>query len=43
MILIKHLFLCGADMVAGQKASLSAVRLDSLWEVFGEMVLSPIF
>lgn len=36
------LILCGGDMVAGQKASLTAARLDSMWMSFDQSVLSPI-
>lgn len=36
------LILCGGDMVAGQKASLTASRLDSMWMAFDRDVLDPI-
>lgn len=36
------LILCGGDMVAGQKASLTASRLDSMWMAFDQDVLDPI-
>ncbi|GAA4510562.1 metallophosphoesterase [Sphingobacterium thermophilum] len=36
------LILCGGDMVAGQKALLTASRLDSMWLAFGQYVLEPI-
>lgn len=36
------IILCGGDMVAGQKASLTAGRLDSMWQAFDQSVLSPI-
>jgi len=37
------IILCGGDMVAGQKASLTKLRLDSMWTGFDEAVLKPIF
>lgn len=37
------IILCGGDMVAGQKASLTSSRLDSMWGVFDQSVLSPIY
>lgn len=36
------IILCGGDMVAGQKASLTASRLDSMWLAFDQSVLTPI-
>jgi len=36
------IILCGGDMVAGQKASLTASRLDSMWMAFDTSVLTPI-
>ncbi|WP_159633945.1 metallophosphoesterase family protein [Sphingobacterium composti Ten et al. 2007 non Yoo et al. 2007] len=36
------IILCGGDMVAGQKASLTASRLDSMWSAFDQSVLTPI-
>lgn len=35
--------LCGGDMVAGQKASLTKSRLDSMWMTFDRAVLDPIY
>lgn len=37
------IILCGGDMVAGQKASLTKTRLDSMWYAFDQSVLSPIY
>lgn len=37
------IILCGGDMVAGQKASLTKSRLDSMWGVFDKSVLTPIY
>lgn len=36
------IILCGGDMVAGQKASLTASRLDSMWMAFDQVVLKPV-
>lgn len=36
------IILCGGDMVAGQKASLTEERLDEMWQAFNESVLKPI-
>lgn len=36
------IILCGGDMVAGQKASLTEVRLTEMWNGFNENVLKPI-
>ncbi|ACU02987.1 metallophosphoesterase family protein [Pedobacter heparinus] len=36
------IILCGGDMVAGQKASLTETRIDSMWTVFDQTVLKPI-
>ena len=36
------IILCGGDMVAGQKASLSESNLDSMWTAFDQAVLNPI-
>ena len=36
------IILCGGDMVAGQKASLTAAHIDQMWGVFKESVLKPI-
>lgn len=36
------IILCGGDMVAGQKASLTSSRLDSMWMAFDQSVLTPI-
>ena len=36
------LILCGGDMVAGQKASLSKAQLQSMWNSFDNNVLKPI-
>lgn len=37
------IILCGGDMVAGQKASLTKSRLDSMWTAFDHAVLNPIY
>lgn len=37
------IILCGGDMVAGQKASLTKSRLDSMWTSFDQAVLNPIY
>ncbi|MCI0921199.1 metallophosphoesterase family protein [Sphingobacterium rhinopitheci] len=37
------IILCGGDMVAGQKASLTKGRLDSMWTAFDRAVLDPIY
>lgn len=36
------IILCGGDMVAGQKASLTAAHIDSMWNAFNQTVLKPI-
>jgi len=36
------IILCGGDMVAGQKASLSKAQLQSMWSSFDSNVLKPI-
>lgn len=36
------IILCGGDMVAGQKASLSKTQLQSMWSSFDSNVLTPI-
>jgi len=36
------LILCGGDMVAGQKRTLTRSRIDSMWTGFDEAVLGPI-
>lgn len=36
------LILCGGDMVAGQKASLTVANLEEMWRSFDQSVLSPI-
>lgn len=36
------LILCGGDMVAGQKRTLTKSRIDSMWMGFDEAVLQPI-
>lgn len=36
------LILCGGDMVAGQKASLSKAQLQAMWSSFDNSVLKPI-
>ncbi|MCA5006228.1 metallophosphoesterase family protein [Sphingobacterium bovistauri] len=37
------IILCGGDMVAGQKASLTVSRIDSMWSAFDQTVLRPIY
>ncbi len=36
------LILCGGDMVAGQKASLTTENITAMWQNFNEVVLKPI-
>lgn len=36
------IILCGGDMVAGQKASLTEDHITSMWDVFDQNVLKPI-
>jgi predicted MPP superfamily phosphohydrolase len=36
------LVLCGGDMVAGQKASLTTENIEAMWKNFNEIVLKPI-
>jgi Icc-related predicted phosphoesterase len=36
------IILCGGDMVAGQKASLTEERLAEMWQAFNQNVLKPI-
>ncbi|WP_316814295.1 metallophosphoesterase [Pedobacter heparinus] len=36
------IILCCGDMVAGQKASLTAAHIDSMWNAFNQTVLKPI-
>ncbi|MEB3172698.1 MAG: metallophosphoesterase [Cyanobacteriota bacterium] len=36
------LLVCAGDMVAGQKAGLSATQLDAMWASFGRTVLNPV-
>jgi predicted MPP superfamily phosphohydrolase len=36
------LILCGGDMVAGQKASLTTQNIEAMWQSFNEIVLKPI-
>lgn len=37
------IILCGGDMVAGQKASLSMPEIKAMWDGFNASVLSPIY
>lgn len=37
------IILCGGDMVAGQKASLTIPEINTMWEGFNSSVLSPIY
>src|SRR5690606_34622580 len=36
------IILCGGDMVAGQKASLTEERLAEMWQAFDQNILKPI-
>lgn len=37
------IILCGGDMVAGQKASLSMSEINAMWDGFNSSVLTPIY